>query len=162
MKRIHKVVFEQSLFAPEIIKQKWPDLQHMITCRDELAAAFDRQARHPKWREDPLLANMTRETGREMLDFYNAVVADGRYIADLATDPKRVARRLKLDVSDLVFETIKSTIRLPGDDKAMTVVGAAIVVSISVVGLAAATAVANSAIDPRKRIVIDESGQVKI
>jgi hypothetical protein len=155
------VVFQQSLVSGEYGNEKWPHLKKLITSRDELAAAYERAARDPKWKQDPLLAKLEPGTAKEILDFYNAVVADGRYVAELQTDPQAAARKLRLDISDRAFETIKSLVKLPGDNT-MSVVAAAVVVSIAVVGVAAAVAVANAHVDPRKQIVIDESGIVKV
>jgi hypothetical protein len=155
-----EVLFQQSIFKRETLMEKWPHLHRVISNGDELAAAFEAAQQHPMWRDDPRLADLSPDTAQEVLDLYNAVIADGRYLAEFQADPGAVAKRLGLKVSDEavgVVSTVAS--RMDGD---VGVVGAAVVVSVAVVGIAVTTAIVSSAADPRARILIDESGRVKL
>jgi hypothetical protein len=165
MESSHKpnVVFQQSVFAVENIKEKWPHLESLITSRDVVAAAVERAASDPKWRRDPLLANMAPATANEVLAFYNTVVADGRYVAELQHDARGVAKKLNYEMSDVAFDTMKSIVIGAGDTGPGIVIAAAVGAGIAIAGgVAIATATASAAVDPRKQIVIDESGIVKI
>jgi hypothetical protein len=155
-----EVLFQQSIFKRDTLMEKWPHLHRVISNGDELAVAFEAARQHPMWRDDPRLANLSPDIAQEVLDLYNAVIADGRYLAEFQADPGAVAKRLGLTVSSeaiAVVSTVAS--RMDGD---VGVVGAAVVVSVAVVGIAVATAIVSSAADPRARILIDESGRVKL
>jgi|SRR5687768_7897793 hypothetical protein len=152
------VVFQQSVFAVENLRDKWPHLDKVITSRDQLAVAIERAAADPKWQRDPILKRMAPETAKEVLDFYNIVVADGRYVAELQSDARGVAKKLNYQMSDVAFDTMKAVMPSAGQDNMYLVIAGSIVV----VGLAATTAVVNYAVDPQKQIVIDESGIVKV
>jgi hypothetical protein len=110
------VVFQEAVFKRERLLEKWPHLHRTINSGDEVAAAFEAARRHPMWRDDPRLADLAPGTAREVLDFYNAVITDGRYIAEFQTNPGRVAKRLRLDVSAeavRVISTVASRMSKP-------------------------------------------------
>ncbi len=90
---MHDVVFQQSVFQREKLKKDWPDFNKVISRGDEIAVAFEAVSAFPMWREDPRLANLPAETAREILDIYNEVIADGRYVAEFLEDPAHTAER---------------------------------------------------------------------
>jgi hypothetical protein len=157
------IVFQQSVFGVEKIKEKWPHLERLITSRDLVTAALERTASSPRWQRDPLLANIAPATANEVLAFYNTVVADGRYVAELPTDARGVAKKLNYAMSDVAFDTMKSIVLTIPEENPAVVIAVATGAGIAIAGgLAITTATASGAVDPRKQIVIDESGIVKI
>ena len=154
------IVFQQSLFKREALMDKWPQLRRVITSADEVAAAYEVAERHPMWREDPMLVDIPRATVNEVLKLYNAVVADGRYIAEFQTNPAGVARKLKVKVSKQAVGVVSHVHKKMKSD--VGVVGAAVVVSVAVVGAAVTTAIISSHADRRDRILVDDSGYVKL
>lgn len=154
------VIFQQSVFKREALMEKWPQLQRVIGSADEVAAAFEMAERHPMWREDPVLMNIPRSTVDEVLKLYNAVVADGRYIAEFQKSPATVARKLKVRISKRAIGVVSRVHKKMRSD--VGVVGAAVVVSVAVVGAAVTTAIISSHADRRDRILIDDSGRVKL
>ncbi len=158
-----EVVFEQVISGKEGIKQRWPELSRVAADRDKLVAAFDAAQREPMWKNDPRLARVSKSTARQTLDFYNKVVADGRYLRELHTDPAAAARKLKIKASPKVLgvmSAIGSGLATRGKkaNPGLVVVGGSIVV----VGLAITAAVTAFRHDPKERILVDESGFVKL
>lgn len=154
------IVFQQSVYKRERLMEKWPHLQQMIGSADEVAAAFETMERHPMWREDPRLIRIPKSTANEVLKLYNAVVADGRYIALFEQNPAAAARKLGIKVSKKALAVVTTVQKKKRES--MSVAGAAIVVSVAVVGVAATTAIVSWHSDRRDKILIDDSGRIKI
>ena len=158
------IVYQPTVFARETITKNWPNLQRVITSGEELAAAFDKLKDHPVWRTDPRLRNIDTDTADEVLDLYNEVIADGRHIGEFLQNPAEVARKLGHKVSKKALGVV-SAFGKKGKPKADDVglVGVVIVGgSVVVVGLAITTAIVSSHADRRDRILVDESGRVKL
>lgn len=154
------IIFEPTVFAPERIRENWPDLHRVIQSGHEIAEAFTRIRSDPVWQSDPRLADISPEIAEEVLDLYNDVVADGRYIGEFQQDPGAVAKKLKIKASKEAIELVSAVSkRMDGD---VGIVAAAVVVSVSVVAVAVTTAIVSSAADRRSRILVDESGKVKL
>jgi len=96
-----------------------------------------------------------------VLDVYNQVIADGRYVGEFLDNPSAVAKKLDLKISRGALAVLGDVAaRMAGTRAA---VGAAIaVISVSVVAIAVTTAIVSSVVDPRARILVDESGMVKL
>lgn len=154
------IIYEPTIFAREAILENWPHLHKVITSGDQLAAAFESMKRNPIWRDDPRLRDIDPSTANEVLDLYNDVIADGRYVADFLAKPAEVGRKLGRRVSKKAINVIGVAGKGKRDD--VGVVGAAVVVSVAVVGVAVTTAIVSSHADRRDRILIDESGRVKL
>jgi len=155
------LAFQQSVFQRERLKAGWPDFNRIISRGEEVAAAFEAVTDLPMWRDDPRMADVPRRAAREVLDLYNEVIADGRFVGDFVEDPAAVARKLDLKVSPQALDVISNVAARMVGSRAS--VGAAIaVISVSVVAVAVTTAIVSSAADPRARILVDESGMVKL
>jgi hypothetical protein len=154
------IVFQQSIFGRDKLVRGGRQFERLISSGEQLGAAFEKAQAHPMWKRDPRLGKIPREVADEVLALYNAVIADGRHIRDFVHDPRKAAEALKIELSDRAFETI----RVVGSNlgNAENPAGAIAVISISVVAIAVTTAIVSSAADPRSRIVIDESGIVKV
>ena len=155
-----QIIFEPTVFARETILEKWPYLQKVIISGDQLARAFENIKQSPVWRSDPRLRNITRETADEVLELYNEVIEDERYIADFLAKPADVARKLGLRPSKKAIDVIAALSKSPHTDS--PVLAAAVVISVAVVGIAVTTAIVSAQADRRDRILIDESGRVKL
>jgi hypothetical protein len=53
------------------------------------------------------LGGISPDQADEALDFYNAVVADGRYVDLLRESPKEAADQLGMDISDEVLRAVR-------------------------------------------------------
>jgi hypothetical protein len=106
-----RVSFKQPLFGSDELQRRWNDRHRLVKSRDELAT-FYRQIE-----EDPRLADLDVDEGvaTEMLDFYNAVVVDGRYIYDLREEPNRAAEALGLRPSNQALELVSRAARMTGE-----------------------------------------------
>jgi hypothetical protein len=155
-----QIVFEPTVFARDSVLEAWPHLHKVITNGDQLAAAFEAMKDNPAWRDDARLRDIAQETADEVLDLYNEVIVDGRYVADFLSKPREVAQRLGLPVSKKAIDVISAAGKSKRSDNGA--VGAAVVVSIAVVGAAVTTAIVSSHADRRDRILVDESGRVKL
>jgi hypothetical protein len=155
-----QIVFEPTVFAKDAVLEAWPHLHKVIGNGDQLAAAFEALKDNPAWRNDARLRDIAQETADEVLDLYNDVIADGRYVADFLSRPSGVARKLGRRVSKKAIQVIEAAGKSKRADTGP--VGAAVVVSIAVVGVAVTTAIVSSHADRRDRILIDESGRVKL
>ncbi len=153
--------FQQSVFQREMLKAQWPDFNRVISRGDEIAAAFDAISDLPMWQDDRRFADIPRRAAREVLDVYNQVIADGRYDGEFLDNPSAVAKKLDLKISRGALAVLGDVAaRMAGTRAA---VGAAIaVISVSVVAIAVTTAIVSSVVDPRARILVDESGMVKL
>lgn len=154
------LVYQPTVFAPERLREHWPDLHRVIQSGAEIAAAFDAIRHDPAWQTDPRLADIPADVAEEVLDLYNDVVGDGRYIGEFQHDPRGVAKKLGLKVSKDALDLVTAiSRRMDGD---VGIVAAAVVVSVSVVAVAVTTAIVSSHADRRSRILIDDSGKVKL
>jgi hypothetical protein len=94
----------------------------------------------------------------EILGFFNKVVTDGRFIHEFLTSPSQVARKLDSTLSRAALKRIK-------DYDLPTLVGrtppGATVMSPAAVAVVVAAIIVLWSHDPR-RVVIDQSGQVKL
>lgn len=154
------IIFEPTVFARDAALAKWPHLDKVIASGDQLAAAFEEIKKSPMWREDARLRDIKPETVDEVLELYNEVIEDGRYVADFLTKPGEVARKLGRRPTKNALDVIVAAGKSGGSTA--SVVGAAVVVSVAVVGAAVTTAIVSSHADRRERILIDESGRVKL
>jgi len=95
---------------------------------------------------------------QQILDVYNATVIDGRFIDDLATEPKLVAAKLGIELSDSAASALK-------DASAAVAQRFARRFSISsgkkIVAIAIVAVIAIRAEEKPYRIVVDSSGQIK-
>jgi hypothetical protein len=154
------IVFEPTIFARDAVLEKWPHLHKVITSGDQLASAFEEVKKSSVWRRDPRLRDIKPETVDEVLELYNDVIEDGRYVADFLTKPAEVARKLGHEPSKKAVDVVVAAGKSSRSDAG--VVGAAVVVSVAVVGAAVTTAIVSSHADRRDRILVDESGRVKL
>lgn len=96
---------------------------------------------------------------RQVLSLYNATVVDGRYIDALATDPKAVAAKLDLELSDTaalaIEEARKAVVQRFGDTFAVS--GGKKIVAIVIVGVIAIRAESKP-----YEVVVDSSGLIKV
>jgi len=158
------IVYQPTVFARETILKQWPSLKGVISSGDEVAMAFERVANCPAWRNDPRLKRIDTDTADEVLGLYNDVIEDGRYVADFLTSPADVAKKLGTPISKKALGVITAfgkKSKAKADDAAylgVVVVGGSVVV----VGLAITTAIVSSHADRRDRILVDESGRVKL
>lgn len=95
-------VFPDRVVVGAAAGKEWPELERITISGEQLAVAFEEvQAKvMPAFREDSQLGRFAIAHRNEIVDFYNAVVADGRYLQELPTHPAEVARKLDLQVSD--------------------------------------------------------------
>jgi hypothetical protein len=154
------IIFEPTVFARDTLLENWPHLDKVIATGDQLAAAFKAITKSPAWRSDPRLRNVDPETAEEVLELYNDVIDDGNYVAEFLSKPRDVARKLGHRPSKKAIDVILAAGR--SNDNVAAVVGAAVVISVAVVGVAVTTAIVSSNVDIRHRILIDESGRVKL
>ncbi|MFF0741871.1 hypothetical protein ACFYVL_15855 [Streptomyces sp. NPDC004111] len=122
-----KVAFEQPLFHREFIAADWKRMRSQITSTTALEAAY--RVVQPQVAE--LGIDLSEEDSEQLRLLYNATVADGRFIGRFMKDPKGVAKKLKMEVSDEAVEAVKraSTIgALRPQEEDVGGAGAAIVV----------------------------------
>jgi hypothetical protein len=102
-----EIVFQQSIHLREKMRKNWPHLERLIASADVVAAGFDAAIRDTLTREKMRSARISPRAGREALQLYNRAVADGRYVAELLTNPARVAKKLDVKISDSALYAIK-------------------------------------------------------
>lgn len=140
-----EIYFREPLHFRDELRKRWDDRHVMVTSRTELEAFYENLRRDPRTKElaaDPRVVE-------EALDFYNRVVADGRAIYDLRTDPKSVADRLGLEVDDRAAELISKAAWMTGEAESNDIT---IVLAIVIVVVVAVP----------ERVVIDWSQQVEV
>jgi len=93
---------------------------------------------------------------KELLNFYNAVVEDGRYIASLQNNPAKVAKKLKVRISKDILKDFQYASSLIEDqinpNASVAVVAAAVIVIV----------LQTTKIAPGDELVIDRSGIIKL
>lgn len=151
------IVFQQPLFAREQLQQNYPNtVGPAISSLMELEAAF--AAAHDKLSQStvPALDSVDEATATEALNFYNYVVADGRYIVETRENPHAIAARLGYKVSPNALNLISDADLFKAASPIRphnTVVLVVIAVCVITVSRKAMTV---------SEIVIDHSGHVKI
>jgi len=95
---------------------------------------------------------------KEIAELYNAVIKDGRFIAELATDPKKVADKLHKPLSQASIDELKKAAQAGGFHlgRGGEVAGSVTVVCIAIVVVLCAD------VGPEGReVIIDRSGMLK-
>lgn len=96
------VVFPKQVVFGSAHAEKWPALGRVTASGEQLAAAFEivQTKIMPAFRQHSRLARIAEAHKNELVDLYNKVAADGRYLDELATHPAEVAKKLHIEVSD--------------------------------------------------------------
>jgi hypothetical protein len=105
----------------------------------------------------------TRAERRQIVALYNKCVTDGRFIGDLAKNPRVVARKLRVQLSESAADQLiragealsPSIERAPGEADGVELVAVAIIVLV----LAASPTTAGR---PAESVIVDSSGLVKL
>ena len=152
------LILHQQLFSDETV-ERFPSLRSTAARQYEVVDDLYRDMSSSRaWEENEVLRETSGEDATAALDFYNAVVEDGRYVALLATEPETVAGLLKKEVSGRTIEIIKEGTRefLPGDLRAN------VAVTVVTVGVAVTVAVVTKGKNPIEELIIDHSCMVKV
>jgi len=149
MENLNRISFQHRLGMREEIGNRWPALHKFITSGSEIEAAFFKASRSLEGR----LPDIERGSAEEVLDFYNKVVADGRYVDEIVDNPSEVASKLNIRVSEKALNQIQETATVVrGDRMNLAVVAIAVAVTVVIV----------KGSDPLEQIVIDQSGRIKM
>lgn len=140
-----RVLYQQPLFLREELRRRWADRHVLATSVTELESFYEEVAADPRSGE----LGASREVVHEALAFYNTVVADGRHIYELRTDPQEVARLVDYDVSAEAAELVSRAAWITGEAQSndITIVLAIVIVIV--------------AFDEPGEVVIDWSQQVE-
>ncbi len=84
------ISYKQPLFVREELVRRWGDRHQFVRTAGELEAFIDIVSR----RKEISGMEVDRQLAMEALDFYNKVVADGRYIWQLRERGEEAAREL--------------------------------------------------------------------
>jgi hypothetical protein len=151
------VIFQQSLALNDEVAADWDSMRRQIVSASQLEAAY--RTAHSELAT--LNVQVSEDDARQMVDLYNATVADGRYLKELTTDPAKVARELARPLSAAGEAGLKQlgelrAVSLARDDAVIPLVGAVAVVGIVVIGI-------TLIVDPhvREPVVVDSSGTLK-
>lgn len=128
-----RISFKQPLFRREALHERWDDRHKLVKSQNELANFYRRVEEDPRLQE----IDTDESVAQEMLEFYNAVVVDGRYIYDLREGPERVAEELGLQPSPAALELVSKAARMTGEQGSNDVtiaVAVAIVIVCAVPG----------------------------
>lgn len=103
---------------------------------------------------DPRLADLDvdESVATEMLEFYNSVVIDGRFIYDLREEPNRAAEAIGLRPSDRALELVSRAAQMTGPQGGNDVTIAVAVVIVIVCAVP----------DQQAEIVVDWTQQVEL
>lgn len=140
-----QILFQEPLLLREELRKRWDDRHVLATSRTELEAFYENVRNDPRTRE---LA-VDQRVVEQALEFYNSVVADGRNIYDLRTDPRSVAERLGVEVTDAAAELISKAAWMTGEAESNDIT---IVLAIVIVVVVAVP----------ERVVIDWSQQLDV
>lgn len=140
-----QILFQEPLLLREELRKRWDDRHVLATSRTELEAFYENVRNDPRTRE--LAAD--QRVVEQALEFYNSVVADGRNIYDLRTDPRSVAERLGVEVTDAAAELISKAAWMTGEAESNDIT---IVLAIVIVVVVAVP----------ERVVIDWSQQLDV
>lgn len=154
---IPNIVFEQPLFQNERIAADWKHMRSQITSATQLEAAYRVIAPEVA----ALRLRLSEGDAQQLLALYNKTVTDGRYLRDLMTDPAGVAAKLGVPLSAAAGAAIKrvGTIQAlqtaTGEATAATAIVAVVVIAVVIV-------IVFGPKRPRKQLVVDSSGIVKM
>ncbi len=99
---LKKVFFEQNL-GKRTTRAARERAEIMTRALPQIETYYDRLRRS----ERDSLGDVTADDAQEALEFYNAVVADGRYVDLLRQSPREVADKLGIRVSDDVVRAVE-------------------------------------------------------
>jgi hypothetical protein len=105
-----RVLWQQPLLLREEIQANYDTRDAFLRSLPELEAAYTLCADDPRLED----IRISPETAKEALDFYNAVVIDGRHIELLRSDPAEAARRLGLSVKSEILDVLRQGTALRG------------------------------------------------
>ncbi|GAB7549948.1 hypothetical protein [Cupriavidus sp. 8B] len=141
------VSVEQHLFPHDHLGANFANLHKLITSPSKLAAAVKLAS------DEAHAANFTvaKPVADEALKVYNAVIADGRFINDFKSDPDGVAKKLNLTLSPAAVQAVKTASGFRGAAASDGVELVAVAVIVLVL-----------AHNPNQRVVVDQSGALKL
>jgi hypothetical protein len=124
-----EILFQEPLFLREELRKRWERRHVHATSRTEIAAFYEHVSEDPRTRE----LGAEQSVVEEALEFYNRVVADGRNIYELRTDPRAVAERLNIQVSDSAAELVSKAAWITGEAESndVTIVLAIVIVVVA-------------------------------
>ncbi|MGW1270857.1 hypothetical protein [Streptomyces sp. NPDC002491] len=124
-----RILYQQPLFLREELRRRWAERHMLATSATELESFYEQVVADPRSSE----LGASREVVQEALAFYNAVVADGRHIYDLRTDPQQVARTVGHEVSDEAAELVSRAAWITGEAQSndVTIVLAIVIVIVA-------------------------------
>jgi hypothetical protein len=123
-----RVSFKQPLFRGDELEKRWEDRHRLVRSQDELATFYRRVEEDPRLKD----INADEAVAKEMLEFYNAVVVDGRFIYELREEPERVAEALALQPSPEALELVSRAARMTGEQSSNDITIAVAVVIVIV------------------------------
>ena len=165
------IIYQHVIYGAGTILTGRSSIRHARIQPDELEAAIAhakplfeaedaREAKEPS--EAAYSPEYDLERGQsdlqQILDIYNATVIDGRYIDDLATNPKSVAAKLGLNLSDTAASALQEAGAAVGRQFADSF---ALSPGKKIVAIAIVAVIAIRAEEKPYRIVVDSSGLVK-
>jgi hypothetical protein len=126
---------------------------------DDLTRAYGRAASSL----EVLQFDLSDDDRREVLELYNAMVVDGRYIRDFIIDPRSVARTFDMPISDAAADAIvRAGQEMTIDEEVTTEAFAPVaIVAIAIVVIFIAVQIPVPA-DEQASLVVDSSGVVKL
>jgi hypothetical protein len=149
-----KVVFQQLIESQDELVSKWPRLRTVVT-PEQVSLGMDALRRRVAAGDIDL---QTEEAAaREAVNLYNSVIADGRYVGMLLTDPKGAAEHLGQSVSAEGAELLRRAVSL---DPTFAEQQGAALSPVGEVFIIVFIAIVVAAREPEE-MVVDESGLVK-
>jgi hypothetical protein len=84
------IIFQQTILVDGKVRHRWSALTRALESGKQLADAFERAQKSARslLNQDPHLARTSQRVRGEVLEFYNKVVEDARYVNELASDPR--------------------------------------------------------------------------
>lgn len=144
-----RVIYQQTVDTTEELLRKWPNLGTVVSIDDlRTGLSFYKSRGLKDFAAD-------KQTAAEALEFYNAVIADGRFVGFMATDPAQAADRLFMQVRPEVTDLIRNSVALSQDGGPQAISPGGVVVAVVIVLVLVYSA-------PEPTIVVDQSGLVKV
>src|SRR5215468_3625442 len=124
---MQQVIYQQAVESTEDLIKKWPGLARVISVDHvKASASFNRLKGFESFASD-------KETATEVLDLYNAVIADGRFVSLLEIDPAQAAKNLGKNLRQEGVDLLKTALAVNDDGGLMAVSRGRVVVAVVIV-----------------------------
>jgi len=156
--KLPNIGFTHNLFNVDHLSENFDKLNKVITAPEKLAAGIKLASADAEKSN----IHLSKDDANSLMTAYNAVVKDGRYIKEFATDPQGAAQKLNLQVSQNAAKAVTAAAKFNGVRQLGGGNPAADGGDVAVVCVAVIVVLCAKPTFGDQQVIIDQSGMLKI